>query len=147
MPEPGPATEQPVGRNAPMDATAQVRAEAQIRETLRRWAGAMTLNDPQAESAEYAPHMSRYFLRTNVDRAFVEADKAAYLRRGNRTASFEVRDVAIENETDTTAEVRLVKDVVWGQSSSGATHKLIRSELWMVRTGDGWKIAGERDFR
>lgn len=121
--------------------------EAQIREALQQWARAMALNDPQAETAAYAAHMQRYFLRTDVDRAFVEADKAAYLRRGNRTASFDLRDVRIENPTETTADVRLVKDVTWDQSASGATHKFIRSQLWMVRTDAGWKIAGERDFR
>ncbi len=127
--------------------TDQQWAEAEINASLQRWAQAMTQNDPEAETAAYAPHMDRYFLHTNVDRAFVQADKAAYLRRGNRTSDFQLRNVQIEDETDTTADVRLVKDVTWGQSSSGQTHKLIRSELWLVRTADGWKIAGERDFR
>ncbi len=137
----------PEPRSAIADLAERQSAEAGIRDTLQRWAQAMTLNDPRAEAAEYAPHMDRYFLRTNVDKAFVQADKAAYLGRGNRTASFSLRDVEIENETDTTADVRLVKDVTWAQSTSGATHMLIRSQLWLVRTPDGWKITGERDFR
>jgi hypothetical protein len=121
--------------------------ENEIRRTLAQWSHAMVLNDPHAESAAYAPHMERYFLRTNVDRAFVEADKSAYLRRGNLTASFDLQDVRFENETPDAVDVRLIKDVAWAQSSSGATHKLIRSELHLVRTNGGWKIAGERDFR
>lgn len=121
--------------------------EDEIRRTLAQWSHAMVLNDPHAESAAYALHMDRYFLRTNVDRAFVEADKSAYLRRGNMTASFNLQDVRFENETPDAVDVRLIKDVAWAQSSSGATRKLIRSELHLVRTGDGWKIAGERDFR
>jgi len=129
------------------DLAEEQQAEAGIEATLQRWAAAMTSNNPRAETAEYAPHLHRYFLRTNVDRAFVEADKEAYLRRGNRTASFALREVHIENETGTTADVRLVKDVTWEQSTSGETHRMIRSQLWMVQTDDGWKIAGERDFR
>ena len=125
----------------------RARNEVQIRDTLSRWAHAMVLNDAHAEAAEYAPHMDRYFLRTDVDKTFVEEDKASYLRHGNRTASFAIQDVQIENETDNTADVRLVKDVTWAQSTSGATHKLIRSQLWLARSGSGWKITGERDFR
>ena len=136
----------PAGR-ADFAAAEQVSAEAEIRVALQQWAQAMTLNDPQAETAAYAAHLDRYFLRTDVDRHYVEADKAAYLRRGNRTASFGLQDVQIQNETGATADVRLVKDVTLGQSTSGTTHKLIRSELWMVKTDSGWKIAGERDFR
>ncbi len=137
----------PEPRSAYADIAQQQLSESGIRETLHRWAQSMTLNDPRAEAAEYAPRMDRYFLRTNVSRDFVEADKAAYLRKGNRTASFEVKDLEIENQTDTTANVRLVKDVTWSQSTTGATHKLIRSQLWLRRTEDGWKITGERDFR
>ena len=52
-----------------------------------------------------------------------------------------------ENETADSADVRLIKDVTWEQSSDGARKKLIRSQLHLVRTEAGWKIAGERDFR
>ncbi len=134
-------------RNATEDIANRQQAEQAMETTLRRWSQAMTLNNPHAEAAEYAPHMDRYFLRSNVDRAFVEADKAAYLRRGNLTASFALQDVRFENETPDAADVRLVKDVTWEQSTAGATHKLIRSRLHLVRTGAGWKIDGEQDFR
>ena len=123
------------------------RDEAEMRDTLRRWAHAMTLNDPQAEAVEYAPRLDRYFLRRDVTQAFVEADKAAYLRRGNLTASFAVEDVRFENETAYAADVRLIKDVAWERSPDGADDMLIRSRLHLVRTGSGWKIAGEQDFR
>lgn len=123
------------------------REEQEVQQTLRRWSGAMVLNDPKAEAAEYAPHMDRYFLRKDVDKAFVEADKAAYLRRGNETAAFTLRDVTIESETDRTADVRLVKDVTWRRGPGGETHKLIRSRLQLTHLGDGWKISSEQDFR
>ena len=121
-------------------------ADAAIRETLQRWSTAMVKNDPSAEAAEYAPHLDKYFLRSGVDQAFVEADKRAYLKRGNITADFTLRDVRIENETANTAEVRLTKDVTW-QRAGGSTHKLIRSLLHLQRFGDGWKITGEQDFK
>ena len=125
----------------------RVLAEQAIQQTLRQWSSAMVLNNPQAEAAAYAPLMSRYFLRKNVDHAFVEADKAAYLRHGNRTARFALEDVAIENETADAADVRLVKDVTWERRMEGPTHQLIRSRLHLERTGEGWKISGEQDFR
>jgi hypothetical protein len=130
-----------------VDSGARKRAEQGIQQTLRRWSSAMVLNDPKAEAAEYAPHMDRYFLRKNVDNAFVEADKAAYLRRGNVTAGFALQGVAIESETGDAADVRLVKDVTWQRATDGATHKLIRSRLHLEKFADGWKITGEQDFR
>lgn len=113
---------------------------------LQRWSTAMVNNDPHAEAAEYAPHMDRYFLKSNVDHAFVETDKREYLRRGNYTADFTLRDVVIESKTDATADVRLVKDVTW-RRAGGATHKLIRSRLHLQKFLDGWKITGEQDFK
>lgn len=121
--------------------------EEAIKATLRRWSAAMLLNDPHAEAEEYAPRMERYFLRRNVDKAFVEADKSAYLRRGNITDAFTIRDITIEEETDRTAAVRLVKDVSWQRGPEGETHKVIRSLLHLERFADGWKITGEQDFR
>ncbi len=118
-----------------------------IKATLRRWSAAMLLNDPHAEAEEYAPRMERYFLRKNVDKTFVEADKLAYLRRGNITDAFTIRDITIEEETDRTAAVRLLKDVSWQRGREGETHKVIRSLLHLERFGDEWKITGEQDFR
>ncbi len=144
------ASANPVADKAPRsqaDVAEREQNEKAIRGTIQRWASAMLLNDPKAESAEYAPHLERYFLRTDVDRAFVEADKAAYLRRGNLTAGFVVEDMRFENETADAADVRLVKNVAWQQSTNGVTHKTIRSRLHLVRTAAGWKIAGEQDFR
>ncbi len=143
------ADDQPPNRRSgdQADFAARQRAEGEIQETLRRWSRAMLLNDPKAEAAEYAPHMDRYFLRKNVDKAFVQADKAAYLKRGNRTAGFALRDVTIEDETGNTADVRLIKDVTWQRGATGEMHKLIRSRLQLQRFSDGWKISGEQDFR
>lgn len=123
------------------------KADKEIKQALQQWSAAMLQNNPRAEAAEYAPHMDRYFLRKNVNQAFVEADKADYLRRGNVTAGFALRNVAIENETATTAAVRLVKDVSWRRGGEGETHRLIRSLLHFQRFSDGWKITGEQDFR
>lgn len=125
----------------------RARDQAEIRATLQRWAHAMMLNDPRAETAEYSPHMERYFLYRDVDRSFVEADKAAYLRKGNITARFTVENVHFDSQTPDSADVSLVKDVAWQRSRDGSTRKLIRSHLHLVRTGQGWKIAGEQDFR
>ena len=125
----------------------RTRDEAEIRATLQQWAHAMVLNDPRAESAEYSTHLDRYFLRRNVDKRFVEADKAAYLRRGNITASFVPRDLQFEHETADVADVRLIKDVAWQRSGGIVEHRQIRSRLHLVKTPEGWRIAGEQDLR
>ena len=124
------------------------RDQAEIRQTLQRWARAMVLNDPRAESAEYSNHMDRYFLQRNVNKRFVEADKAEYLRRGNVTASFALKDIHFTHETAHAADVELVKDVSWQQrKAGGAQHQQIRSRLHLAKTGNEWKITEEQDFR
>jgi TM2 domain-containing membrane protein YozV len=117
----------------------------EIQQTLRRWTNAMRTNDSAAEAAEYAPKVEKYYSRSDVDNSSVAQDKQAFIDHGNRVTSLTLENVSFEQQTSSTATLRLVKDVFW-QGNAGNVHKLIPSRLQLQRFPEGWKIIGEQDF-
>ncbi len=115
---------------------------------LELWAASMRSNDAAEQSAFYASHLDRYFLRTDVDHDVVVHDKQDYLRRGHRVDRFGLEDIRVQDETDSTARLRLIKHYVT-QTGSGAprVERLVRSEISLRKIDGTWKITSERDFR
>lgn len=118
----------------------------EVQSALRSWSIAMVSNDSKTQASMYAPMMDRYFLRTNVDNAFVRADKQKFLDRGNKITRFDLGNVTIEDVSPNESRVSLVKELS-SEDGSGVNRNLIRSELRFQRTQNGWKISSERDFR
>jgi hypothetical protein len=138
--EPSPSTET---ENTATPTTDDVSA---ITEAVNRYASAMLANDPDAEAKAYAAHVERYFLKSDVDNAFVRDDKQAFLDHGNRITALKLHDLSVEDRTPTTASVRYVRDVAWVNGST-STKKDIRSLLHLQKLGGDWKIVSEQDFR
>jgi hypothetical protein len=121
--------------------------DLQISQALKVWAKAMESNDPNAEAQCYADQVDRYFLRLNVTNSFVRDDKDTWLKtHDDRITRFVTREVTFENETATTAKLRLVKDVVTS-NSFGNTERLTHSRLYLRKIDGEWKITSEQDFK
>lgn len=120
--------------------------QREIDDTLQRWASAAADNDPVAESAFYAPSVDRYFLRRNVSRGYVLADKQAFRARGNTVGTFTISQVKTQLLSPSSAVVNLRK--TWSVSRSNAEGPLnyTWSRLWLRRGAQGWWITGEQDL-
>jgi hypothetical protein len=119
-----------------------------LRERLDQWAASMRSTDAAAQASFYANHLDRYFLRTDVDQAFVLRDKQDFLRRGNRVDRFEAEDVQMQDSTDSSARLRLLKHYVVRTGPNAApVERQVRSELSLRKIDGEWQITEERDFR
>ena len=125
-----------------------VAADAALGDRLEQWAASMRSTNPVQQASFYAGHLDRYFLKTDVSHDFVLRDKEEFLRRGKRVERFDLQDVALEEQTDFAAKIRLVKHyVVLAARAGPASEKLVRSELNLRKVDGAWEITGERDFK
>ena len=107
----------------------------------------MRSTDAAAQASFYATHLDRYFLRTDVDQAFVLRDKQDFLRRGNRVDRFDAEDVQMQDSTDSSARLRLIKHyVVRTRPNAAPVERQVRSELSLRKIDGEWQITEERDF-
>ncbi len=130
------------------DGTGQVSSPAALGNRLEQWAASMRSTDATQQASFYAGHLDRYFLKTDVSHDFVLRDKADFLRRGKRVERFDLEDVAVQDQTDSAARIRLVKHyVVQAGPAQPAAERLVRSELSLRKIDGTWEITGERDFK
>jgi hypothetical protein len=59
---------------------------------------------------------------------------------------FRIKDVVFQNETSTTVQLRLAKEVVT-TNSKGAAERLTPSQLSLKKVAGEWKITSEQDFK
>jgi hypothetical protein len=64
----------------------------------------------------------------------------------SRVTMFRIKDVVFQNETATTVQLRLAKEVVT-TNSKGAAERLTPSQLSLKKVAGEWKITSERDFK
>lgn len=125
-----------------------VSSDAALGDRLEQWAASMRSTDATQQASFYAGHLDRYFLKTDVSHDFVLRDKADFLRRGKRVELFDLENVAIKDQTDSAARIRLVKHyVVLAGRAGPASEKMVRSELNLRKIDGTWEITGERDFK
>jgi len=143
------ATPQPQDSNDGRPAGAGSQDEnAAIITTISGWASALAQNDPTVAASYYAKRVDRYFLRRNVTREFVEADKRSFIEHGKRLDSFSTHDLQFESSSPEAATVSLTKhwEVLDGNATT-LTQGRTRSRLWLKQTSEGWKITGEQDLQ
>jgi hypothetical protein len=121
--------------------------DVEVSQALRVWTQAMLSNDPEQIANCYAAHVDRYFLKLDLDNAAVKGYMSEWGHGGTkRITGFSTKDTTFENETSTTAKIRLVKDMTI-TDSSGTSEHLIRSRLYLRRDNGQWKITSEQDFK
>jgi hypothetical protein len=142
------------GEVAPMaNATSKVPEQEKVELMLNQWAEAHRSNDPEAVSFFYGPSIGRYFLKSNVDQAFVVAENERIIKKSDpahKLTTFELQDVTIEI-AGSTAQVGLVKHSVFlldpaDSSPNRFKERFTRCHLGLSLIDGAWRIVSERDF-
>lgn len=117
---------------------------APLRGALDGWVAATNSRDLDKLMSFYDARLNTFYMARNVSREFVRSEKARLFKRADL---LDIRASAPEitiNRTDNTALMYFRKQYVMtgnGQERSGEVLQQLR---WR-RTGDEWKIVGERD--
>jgi ketosteroid isomerase-like protein len=126
---------------APADAS----TEGELRAALGEWVAATNSRDVGRQMSYYAPRVEAFYLARGASREAVRAEKA---RLSSRASSVNIQAARPEiqmSRDGRTAVMRFRKryQITGEESRSGE----VLQELRWRRTGDGWKIVGERDLR
>jgi ketosteroid isomerase-like protein len=110
------------------------------------WEAAMNSRDAAAQAAFYADPVDRYFLRHNLSRDEVKADKQSAINRRKGDWSVEMENVKVTRPDDNTARVRLIKHYTVKEEGKTASEWFVPSLLLMTRANGRWQITSERDL-
>ena len=134
--------------------SADNRKTYEIKRFLEGWADAHKSNDPHIIAAYYAPRLTRYFLKSDVDNDFVVDENARIISKSdpaNNLVIYEIQGLEISAIQDE-AIIKLVKHSKGFLQPHGVverdlSEKFVRSELQLRDDSTGWKIVSERDFK
>ncbi|HEX8650344.1 MAG TPA: serine/threonine-protein kinase [Pyrinomonadaceae bacterium] len=122
-----------------------VDARAELRSLLGEWVAATNARDVNKQMDFYAPVIEAFYLKRNVQRSDVRAEKARLM---SQLTSIDVRvgepDIAIGSD-GRTATMRFNKS--WEFRGAQSTGGEVVQELKWVKTSAGWKIKSERDVQ
>jgi ketosteroid isomerase-like protein len=110
------------------------------------WEAAMNSTDAAAQAAFYADPVERYFLRHNLSRDEVKADKQAAINRRRGDWSVKMENVKVTRPDDNTAKARLIKHYTVKEDGKTASEWFVPSLLQMTRANGRWQITSERDL-
>ncbi|HEU4637137.1 MAG TPA: hypothetical protein VFS41_13215, partial [Edaphobacter sp.] len=113
---------------------------------LKDWAAAMNSRDAAAQAAFYANPVERYFLRHNLSRDEVKADKQAAIDRRKGDWAVKMESIKVSRPDDKTAKARLIKHYTVKEEGKTASEWFVPSALQMTRTNGRWQITSERDL-
>jgi len=122
-------------------------SEHDIRALLNEWTESFKEKDLARQVECYAPIMDTYFLRHNVSRDFVQADKSRAFNAITETRAFEISDITIEFASGSNATVTFRKK--WDtRLASGKTFAGEEIEqLQLANIDGGWKITSEKEVQ
>jgi serine/threonine protein kinase len=118
---------------------------SQLHKLRDEWIAATVSGDLNKQVSFYAPTVEVFYLKRNVSRSFVGAEKKRLM---SRMTSMEMR--AYEPETtlsddSQTATMRFRK--IWDFKGAAPSSGEVLQELSWRKTSDGWKIIVERDIQ
>lgn len=111
---------------------------------LERWGDALRGEDAGLQASFYADKVDKYFLKNDVSRSEVMADKEAAIqgRRGWWTLTLD--DVVVAQHTETTARILLVKHFMIDDGKAGVKDKRLPTQLQLKRVDGRWQITSEQ---
>ncbi len=115
-------------------------------EVVQEWEAAMGSSDAAAQAAFYADPVERYFLRHNVSKDQVVADKQAAIDKRRGTWAVKMEQVKVTRPDDAIAKVRLIKHFAVRQDGRLTSEWFIPSQLQLNRLEGKWRITSERDL-
>lgn len=114
---------------------------------VQDWASAMGSNDAAKQAAFYADSLDRYFLRHNVSRESVLADKQASIDRRQDGWSVTMERVKVlQKNGAATATIQLIKHFVVRKEGKLTSQWFVPSQLQLKRVDGRWQITSERDM-
>ncbi len=122
-----------------------ITEDRQIGLVLRRWQTALLSNDAAQVAPSYAASVERYFLRTDVSRAYVHDYMSKEETRGTTLMTYDLRDMTIEHVNADEVDVRFVANFSVN-APKGMRTGSARTLLKLRREDGDWKIFYERDF-
>lgn len=140
--EDGEASEQDGAGDGPADG----QARASLRGALDEWVAATNARDIQKQMSFYDRKINAFYLSRNASREDVRAEKTRVFARADVV---DVRagapDIKLSRD-GRTATMRFRKKYVIEGGGQGRRGEVLQELRWQ-RTGDGWRIVGERDLR
>ena len=115
-------------------------------EVVKEWEIAMQSRDGAAQAAFYADRVERYFLRSNVGKEAVLADKQAAIHKRKAGWSVEMERVSVRRNGKDAASVSLVKHFVVRKGGTTYSQGYVPSVLQLKRVNGRWRIVSERDL-
>jgi ketosteroid isomerase-like protein len=112
-------------------------------EVVKQWEQAMQSRDAAAQAAFYADTVERYFLRNNVGRDAVQADKQAEIDKRKGSWTMKMDRVKVFRSGDL-ATVGLVKHFTVQQEGEPASEWFVPTQLKLKREDGRWRIVSER---
>ena len=112
---------------------------------MKQWELAMQSRDAEAQAAFYADTVSRYFLRSKVERDAVLADKQAAIGNRKDGWTFKTERVKVQRSADS-ATVMLLKHFSVEKDGTTVSEWFIPSQLKLKREDGRWRIVSERDL-
>lgn len=139
---PQPAPVQPAAAPAPE----QPGANEDPAVVVSQWEEAMQSRDAAAQAAFYANPVERYFLRHNVSKEDVLADRQSAIERRKGVWTVKMEQVKITRPKDGTARVSVIKHYRVQEEGSPVSEWFVPSVLLLVREDGRWQITSERDL-
>jgi hypothetical protein len=121
-------------------------AAAEPADLLRQWELALRSRDAAAQASFYAVPVERYFLRHNVSKAQVEADKQQEIDRRKGIWTVTMEKVKINRKVDNTATVTLVKHYRQQEDAKPIKEWFVPSQLKLKNEFGVWWITSERNL-
>ncbi|WP_433965091.1 hypothetical protein [Tunturiibacter gelidiferens] len=120
-------------------------SSAEVKRWLQGWAASMQTRDANAQASFYADKLDRYLDQRNVGRGAVLRDREATIRMRKGLWTVKMEDVVIERQTDSEAEVRLMKHFIDEPEQSEILESYVPTHLTLKRINGQWKITSEQD--
>jgi ketosteroid isomerase-like protein len=129
----------------PAPTTEPAASSAEVKRWLQGWASSMQTRDANAQASFYADKLDRYLEQRNVGRAAVLRDREATNRMRKGLWTVKIEDIVIERQTDSEAELRLMKHFIVEPEQSEILESFVPTRLTLKRINGQWKITSEQD--
>ncbi|NYF90098.1 hypothetical protein RBB79_11015 [Tunturiibacter empetritectus] len=122
-----------------------VANSVEVKRWLQGWAASMQTRDATAQASFYADKLDRYLDQRNVGRAAVLRDREATNRMRKGLWTVKMEDIVIERQTESEAQVRLMKHFISEPEQSEILESFVPTRLTLKRIDGRWKITSEQD--
>ena len=112
---------------------------------VKDWEAALQSADATKQAAFYADPVDRYFIRHNVSRNLILADKRSQIEKRPDGWSVAMERVRVQQQGDT-ASVHLIKSFTVRKNGKLTSQWYVPSLLQLKRADGRWQIASERDL-